>query len=107
MSFFSWLRNRQRSAPGERRRPQGPAHKRAAFRPRLEALEDRWLPSSTVLNVTNTLDSGHGSLRYEIAQAETSKTKDTIEFNIPKKDPGYNSSTGAWTIRLTRGELDI
>jgi hypothetical protein len=71
----------------------------------LEALEGRVVLST--LTVTNTLDSGHGSLRYEIAQAEKHPAKDTIEFKIPKTDPGYNSSTGIWTITLTSGELDI
>ncbi|HJT76628.1 MAG TPA: hypothetical protein VJ739_05455 [Gemmataceae bacterium] len=63
------------------------------------------MPST--LTATNTLDSGHGSLRYEIAQAEKSNGKDMVVFNIPKSDPGYNASTGAWTIKLTSGELDI
>jgi hypothetical protein len=61
----------------------------------------------STLWVTNTKDSGGGSLRTEIAQAEKHPPNDMIEFNIPKKDPGYNSSTGIWTITLTLGELDI
>jgi hypothetical protein len=55
------------------------------------------------LTVTNTLDSGKGSLRYEIAQAEKGNGKETIDFNIPKRDPGYNASTGAWTIGIPPG----
>jgi hypothetical protein len=65
-------------------------------------LEDRWLPST--LTVTNTLDSGAGSLRADVAAAASG---DTIVFNIPKSDPGYNATTGVWTITLTSGELDI
>jgi predicted outer membrane repeat protein len=60
----------------------------------LEVLEDRWLPST--LTVTNNLDSGKGSLRYEIAHAD--KNKDTIVFA-----PGLSGQT----ITLTSGELDI
>jgi hypothetical protein len=82
----SWLRwpgdGRDRSCRPERRR-----------RPRLEALEDRTLPA--VLTVLNTLDSGAGSLRGEIAAAAGG---DTIVF-----DPGLNGQT----ITLTSGQLDI
>lgn len=67
--------------------------KRSTFRPQLEALEDRWMPS--ILTVTNTKDSGPHSLRAEIAHANN---KDTIVFS-PKLD--------GMTITLTSGELDI
>jgi hypothetical protein len=46
------------------------------FRPRLEALEDRWMPS--ILTVTNILGFGAGSLRAEIAAAQNG---DTIVFD--------------------------
>src|SRR5262245_34793241 len=106
MSFLSYLRNWMPTSTHERRRPRVAARQPASFRPRLEALEGRDVPSST-MTVTNTLDSGHGSLRYEIAQAEKSNGKATVDFNIPKTDPGYNATTGVWTITLTRGEVDI
>jgi hypothetical protein len=63
------------------------------FRPRLEALENRCLPST--LTVLNTNDSGPGSLRGEIAAAQNG---DTIVF-----DPGLAGQT----IQLTSGELVI
>jgi uncharacterized repeat protein (TIGR01451 family) len=75
-------------------------HRRAArvpptrFVPRLEALEDRTLPS--VLTVMNNSDSGvagDGSLRGEIAIAQDG---DTINFA---------SSLAGQTISLTSGEL--
>jgi hypothetical protein len=59
----------------------------------LEALEGRCVPST--LKVTSLLDSGKGSLRYDIAQA---KSGDTIVFD-KKLDGG--------TITLTSGELLI
>jgi hypothetical protein len=106
MSFFSWLRNRT-SIQSARRdgvhvRPTTPR-----FRPQLESLEDRCVLSA--LNhhspspppppppglVTNTYDSGPGSLRYEIAAANPG---DIITF-APSLD-GH-------AITLTGGELDI
>src|SRR6516162_1208819 len=83
MSFFSWLRKRP-SAIGHRpsaigsglRKPKAGSRKPPRFRPQLEVLEDRWMPST--LTVTNNLDNGSvGSLRYEIGQA---KKGDTIVF---------------------------
>jgi hypothetical protein len=62
-------------------------------RPRVKALEDRWLPST--LTVLNTADSGPGSLRAEVAAAHTN---DVIVFS---------PTLGGPTINLTTGELDI
>lgn len=59
---------------------------------------------SAVLTVTNTQDAGAGSLRAAVAAALAG---DTIEFNIPTSDPGYNIPTGAFTITLTSGEIVI
>jgi hypothetical protein len=92
MSFFSWLRSRTSV-----RSPRGRAQHRPAaprFRPRLEALEDRWLPS--MLTVTNNLDDGSaGSLRADIAAANSG---DTIQFA---------PSLSGQTIRLLNSELVI
>src|SRR5260370_6144208 len=66
---------------------------RPTFRPTLESLEDRWVPST--LTVLNNLDSGAGSLRADIAAAHNS---DTIVF-APSLD--------GQTITLTSGELLI
>src|SRR5262249_56049371 len=80
------------------------------FRPRLEVLEGRDVPST--LTVTNNLDNGSaGSLRYEIGQAHN---KDTIvfapsldgqtinptqsELNITKSENIHGPSTGLLTI---------
>src|SRR5207302_1486338 len=81
------------SMAGERRRANGYARRRAVFRPTLAALEDRKLLST--LTVTNTLDSGKGSLRAEIAAAQPG---DTIRF------AGKLTNQ---TITLTSGELVI
>ena len=68
MFLTSWLRNRK-SFPTR--------DCAASFCPQLESLDDRLVPST--LKVTNGLDSGKGSLRYEIAHANTNG-RDTIVF---------------------------
>jgi subtilisin family serine protease len=56
--------------------------------------------SEPTLNVvTNTKDSGPGSLRDVIIFANQNIGKDRILFNIPLSDPGYNASTNSLTIR--------
>jgi hypothetical protein len=91
MFFSSWLRNRSSNPRAKRTTAARP--KQTRFRPLLEALEDRWVPST--LTVTNTLDSGAGSLRAEIAAAQNG---DSIVFA---------SSLNGQTITLTSGELLI
>ena len=93
MGFSSWLRNWRRPGSGQRGRAQTPARKRASYRPTLEALEDRWLPST--LTVLNLNDSGPNSLRAEIAAAQDG---DTIHF--AGKLAGH-------TITLSSGQLVV
>jgi hypothetical protein len=92
MSIIRWLSNRRGLSPRPASRKKTPAA-RATFRPTLEALEDRWVPST--LTVLNNRDSGAGSLRAAIA---ASHTGDKIVF-----DPSLNGQT----ITLTSGELPI
>src|SRR5215475_479426 len=47
--------------------------------------------------VINTNDSGPGSLRDAISQANANPGPDTIDFNIPSSDPGCAAS-GVCTI---------
>src|SRR5262249_35750823 len=97
MSFSNWLRNLQSvcrlvttSRKNRRASRSGTAK---PFRPHLEVLEDRALPSAFM--VTNLLDSGAGSLREAVVAANANPGADTIDF----------ATTG--TIALTTGQLDI
>jgi len=51
-----------------------------SYRPRLEGLEHRWLPST--LTVTTIADGGPGSLRQAILDANGSSGVNTIDFQI-------------------------
>jgi hypothetical protein len=77
---LNWLHRVGRPKPHHPRpRAQKPGRPRHS-RPRLEALEGRQLPS--VFTVTNTDDSGPGSLRQAILDANANPGLDTIAFNI-------------------------
>src|SRR5262249_16398822 len=63
--------------------------RRPAFRPRVELLEDRCVPT---IFVTNTLDSGAGSLRQAILDANATPGGPVqIDFNILATDLGHPS----------------
>src|SRR4051812_43367732 len=66
-------------------------------RPRLEALEGRQLLAT--FTVTNVDDSGTGSLRDAIAQANAASGLDTIAFDVP--------GAGAHTITPTSPPPDV
>ncbi|HEV3259445.1 MAG TPA: hypothetical protein VG013_21440, partial [Gemmataceae bacterium] len=90
MSLFALL-TRQNL---RRRRPSPQAY---GFRPRLEVLEGRALPSTlTVTNASDTGVSGDGSLRGEIAAAAPSGDRIVFAHNLEGQ-----------TITLTHGELAI
>src|SRR5262249_13135299 len=82
MGFSSWLRNRTST-----RAPRGRQQHRAAaplFRPRLEALEDRNVPSQVSLTVSSLADAGPGSLRAALQTADAGSQSDkfTIGFGV-------------------------
>ncbi len=91
-------KRRQRAAT-----PPGVARKR---RPTLEALESRQLLSTYA--VINTNDSGAGSLRQAIINANKDTRPDDIVFNIPASTApllnvpvsGFDPGTQDWTITL-------
>ncbi len=93
------------------------ARKSAAIRrpfriwPRLEFLEERTLPSTVW--VTNTQDSGAGSLRQAILDADRDPNVDRIGFSIVANDPNHvyyqdNGQPGTVTLanRVTTTAAD-
>jgi hypothetical protein len=88
MFFSSWLRKHPATPRTSRRAT-------STFRPRLEVLEGRDVPST--LKVTNNLDNlAPGSLRYEIAAAQSG---DTIVFDQSLK---RQTITLAGELHITR-----
>jgi hypothetical protein len=54
---------------------------------------------AATFTVTNTSDSGAGSLRTAITSANAA-AGNIVAFNIPTTDPGYNATTGVFTIQV-------
>jgi uncharacterized protein (TIGR03118 family) len=99
MPFHSWLQNlRVALAPGRgQRHPRRPGSIRAgARRLILEILEDRVVPSTFM--VVNLADSGAGSLRQALIDANALPGADVIRFGPHARDG---------VITLTSGELSI
>src|SRR5437762_9008218 len=71
-------------------------------RPALEALEDRWVPSTTIVvnNPTDTPVLGQTDLRQAIVQANTNGGDQAIVFDSTV----FNT---AKTITLTGGQLEL
>src|SRR5262249_28430102 len=84
----------QRTRCDRGRRPQ--RRPWPAFTPRLVALEDRTVPST--FTVENLADSGPGSLRQAVLDANANPGADLIVFA---------PSTSGGTIALTGGELSV
>src|SRR6266567_1183623 len=88
---LKWGLGRNRQGRTQRRKPAP----RLSFVPRLDVLEDRSLPST--FSVLNLLDSGPGSLRQAVLDANAQPGADVIRFGADLHG----------TIALTSGELDI
>ncbi|MDH3267114.1 MAG: CSLREA domain-containing protein, partial [Gammaproteobacteria bacterium] len=67
------------------------------------------LAHAATFTVTKTADTNDGvcnadcSLREAITAANGNGVPDTIAFNIPVADPGYNAGTGVFTITVSSG----
>src|SRR5947209_1920361 len=102
MTFSSWLQWLKGGSVRGRRGPHHHPSRRTlplprSFLPRLEVLEDRTVPSTFI--VTNTADSGSGSLRAAIMAANTNPGADVIKFAGGLK--------GTITLTSANGELSI
>lgn len=82
-------------SPRRRRHNRVPTHRMSSFRPRVEGLEERTMLSA--MSVVDTDDSGPGSLRQAILDANDQAGEDTIQF--------ASELTG--TVGLTSGQLSI
>jgi predicted outer membrane repeat protein len=80
MWFSSWLRRLTSHRVPRGRTPQRLAA--ARFWPRLEALEDRWVPSQIGLTVTSVADSGPGTLRAAITTADAGSPSDKFKIGF-------------------------
>ena len=101
MSITSWLRKRVSNSSS-----RGTGQRRPCFRPQLEALNDRLVPS--MLTVTNNLDTGvagDGSLRGEIAAAEAAtpsfSTRASADRQSISSTPAFPPSTARWSSART------
>lgn len=62
--------------------------------------------TSNSVYVLNTNSSGAGSLRQAIIDANANITVDSILFNIPLSDPGYDYIRGVFRINISGFELN-
>jgi predicted outer membrane repeat protein len=98
-----------KSGTSRRRRPQPRPARPRSFRPRLEALEDRCVPST--LNVTSNVDtSALGTLRWAVGVADASSTPDTIDILTTQPivlTQGQLLLSASMTIEATAGMATI
>src|SRR5947208_14528397 len=90
---LKWGLGRNRQGRTQRRKPAP----RLSFVPRLDVLEDRSLPST--FSVSNLADSGPGSLRQAVLDANASPGADDVVFA-----PGVS---GTITLAFASGEILI
>lgn len=80
MSKNLFLPSSIRNRGGVSRRASQPGRQGARFRPRPELLERRELLAAAIFEVTNTNDSGDGSLRSAVLAANENPGADVIKF---------------------------
>jgi hypothetical protein len=96
--WFPWIRTRVSRSHSSRH----PRERRATVRPRVEALEDRSLPST--FTVSSLADTGAGTLRQAIFDANAHAGPDTIRFTtagtiaLATALPALTDTTGGTTI---------
>ncbi len=62
---------------------------------------------AAALTVTTTADAGLGSLRQAIIDATINAEANTVTFNIPTSDPGYDAGQNRFTISMLSPLPDV
>jgi hypothetical protein len=101
MLFSSWLRNWIRAAPAARRRAPTSAR---CFRPRLEALEDRWLPSGLPYPAAATVSQFIADINYvdQTGGAFTINLNPGTTFDLTSANNTTNGANGLPVIGGTK-----
>src|SRR3954469_12499210 len=104
MLFSSWLRNWKRSAPAAHRCTPTSARQGRSFRPRVEALEDRWLPSGMPYPTAATVSQLIADINYadKTGGAFTINLKPGTTFDVKNVDNTTNGANGLPVIGGTR-----
>jgi hypothetical protein len=102
MPFSSWQRNWMRTAPAARRRTQVSPRQPTGFRPRLEALDDRWLPSGLPYPTAATATQLIADIKYadKAGGAFTINPKPGATFDLKSVD---NTTGGANGLPVVGG----
>jgi predicted outer membrane repeat protein len=106
--WFHSLLATWKSGFSRRLRPQPRPARRGSFRPRLEALEDRWVPAT--LNVTSSADTGAvGTLRWAVgvADANPGDTIDILTTQPIVLTQGQLLLSQSTTVEATAGRATI
>jgi len=110
MSFSSSLRDWTRSEPAARRRTQTSSRQRTSFCPRLEALEDRALPSGAlVLDDVTHVESLSGQTAFVFTVSLAQPYNKQVSVNYATADGTATVAGGdyvrtAGTLRFAKGQ---
>ena len=104
MLFSSWLRNWKPAAPTARRRTQASPRQRASFRPRLEAVEDRCLPSGLPYPTAATVSQLIADVNYadQTGGAFTINLTPSTTFDLKSANNNTNGANGLPVIGGTK-----
>jgi len=102
MLFTFWLRNWKRLAPAARRRTPTSAHQQFRFRPRLEACEDRCLPSGLPYPTAATVSQLIADINYadQTGGAFTINLQPSATFDVKSVN---NTTDGANGLPVVGG----
>jgi hypothetical protein len=104
MSFSSWQRNWMRAATAARRRTQVSPRQPTGFRPRLEALDERWLPSGLPYPTAATVSQLIADINYadKTGGAFAINLKPGTTFDVKTVNNTTNGANGLPVIGGTK-----